>query len=277
MFHRKFDDNAIYGCFVHTKYKTFDQWREAARLGTEALAFWSDAHPAPRIETLPVENKIYGALKPFLREYFRDKCAYCESEFDSVAWGDVEHYRPKKGVTGEPNHPGYYWLAYSEVNLVPSCMKCNQGEGKRNHFPIKGARATQPAHDLMAEKPLLLNPYDSADCGHGACHLEYVFEYIQEEVLPTGRVKGLTERGEVSVELYKLNRTSLVNRRRKNQSGAIDRLKVACATNLALEKVLNDLWNDREEHASAVRAACQAWIDHRNRLLGKLSHWMSNR
>jgi hypothetical protein len=261
MLHRKFDLALIYGFFNHDKYATFQEWREVAKLATGALVTWKELHSVPKQgDSLPVETAIYGALKECLKTYFWGKCAYCESEFDSVAWGDVEHYRPKRGVTEDPNHPGYYWLAYSESNLMPSCQRCNQGKGKRNHFPISGIRATQPDDNLSAEKPLLLNPYEESDCGTGAGHLHYVFEFSGWELLSTGRVEGVTERGRTSVELYDLNRRSLVNQRRKHQVQAINALRLAANTSpTALADAWTMLFSADQEHASAVRAACSAW------------------
>lgn len=195
MLYREFDRDHIYKSFRHKKYKSFDEWHAAAQHGTQALTDWKNTHAATkRGESLPIDSEIYGALKERLKAYFQGKCAYCESEFDSVAWGDVEHYRPKRRVTGEPNHPGYYWLAYCESNLMPSCQKCNQGKGKRNHFPISGTRATLPEDDIKAEAPLLLNPYEERDCGDAACHFTYVFEWSEANVLPTGRIQGLARR-----------------------------------------------------------------------------------
>ena len=39
---------------------------------------------------------------------YNHKCAYCER----VTKADVEHYRPKKKVSEDADHPGYYWLCY---------------------------------------------------------------------------------------------------------------------------------------------------------------------
>lgn len=64
------------------------------------------------------------------------KCAYCEANFSSVAYGDVEHFRPKSI---------YWWLAYAYINYAPSCQLCNQKyKGKR--FPIDGVRQVPPVN-----------------------------------------------------------------------------------------------------------------------------------
>lgn len=56
-----------------------------------------------------------------------NKCAYCETPTRVVAYGDVEHFRPKSV---------YWWLAYSYENYLPSCGACNQ-EYKKDFFELE--------------------------------------------------------------------------------------------------------------------------------------------
>src|ERR1035441_2039073 len=204
MLYRKFDCAIIYRHFKEEGFVNFVKWQQDAFAATTVLVEWHENHPGlHKGESPPVNTRVYGALKACLIEYFGGKCAYCESEFTSVAWGDVEHYRPKRSVMGE-KHPGYYWLAYDPRNLLPSCQKCNQGSGKRNYFPIAGIRATCPNDDLSAELPLLLNPYEEADCSDHSKFVGYVFEEDKQDsfsLLATGRVKGHDLRGETSVHI----------------------------------------------------------------------------
>ena len=269
MLHRRFDIQSIYQGFAHEDFQDFDEWKKKAAAASEVLVSWQAAHTV-RIkgETLPVDAKIYGALKKCLKDYFFGKCAYCESVFDHVAWGDVEHYRPKRGVTEDKEHPGYYWLAYCTNNLMPTCQLCNQGKGKRNHFPITGKRAMKPVDDVSQELPELLSPYEENDCGPGAAHVKYVFEESERELMPTGRIEGITIRGEKSVYLYDLNRAALVKQRRKNQESVIAALSLARGLP-ELEIVLKKWLHPEEEHATAVRAACQEWLAFRKRQLAK--------
>lgn len=58
----------------------------------------------------------------------RDYFTYCEAPLKVVAYGDVEHYRPKSV---------YWWLAYSYENYLASCTLCNQAF-KKDFFPIGG-------------------------------------------------------------------------------------------------------------------------------------------
>lgn len=89
------------------------------------------------------------------------KCCYCERKRWIKRESDIEHYRPKSEVTGEGNHPGYWWLAYEWTNYLFSCKPCNE-DHKRNHFPLLpgSPRAVDPNDNLSAERPVLLNPID---------------------------------------------------------------------------------------------------------------------
>ena len=64
-----------------------------------------------------------------------NKCAYCEAPTKVVAYGDVEHYRPKSM---------YWWLAYCYENYLPSCQLCNQ-KYKKAKFPRKNSKMKSPA------------------------------------------------------------------------------------------------------------------------------------
>ena len=84
----------------------------------------------------------------------------------------VEHYRPK-GEVLEGNlrlRPGYYWLAATWDNLLPSCTDCNSPRrqeesggtvrvrGKGKYFPLaKGSRRAKSPGAESRENPLLLS------------------------------------------------------------------------------------------------------------------------
>jgi hypothetical protein len=132
------------------------------------------------------EGEIWRELRAIFSDLQGDgKCAYCERKLDrhkpnsqttrDDAVGDIEHYRPKRGVvewvspdgiaTGGSDTECYYRLAFCLRNYLLACSICNQ-EYKQNYFPIAGPRA--PAHscrtrELHAELPYLLHPLDSAD------------------------------------------------------------------------------------------------------------------
>ena len=75
-----------------------------------------------------------------LNHYYLHKCAYCERHCKA----EIEHYRPKAGISEDGTHPGYYWLCYEWSNLLPSCHECNASGGKMNQFPVRGPRVTTP-------------------------------------------------------------------------------------------------------------------------------------
>jgi uncharacterized protein (TIGR02646 family) len=77
----------------------------------------------------PDSSHWTGAKRSLKRETF-GKCAYCEAPTDTVAHGDVEHFRPKST---------YWWLAYCWDNWLFACQICNQSY-KRDQFPVAGRR-----------------------------------------------------------------------------------------------------------------------------------------
>jgi len=138
---------------------------------------------------------------------FHGKCAYCEAPIPDYQHGDVEHFRPKGGVTdaqGEPvEHPGYYWLAYDWRNLLPACIRCNQPGiagsreiGKHTRFPVEGQHALTP-EEVDEEKPLLVHPASGKAEDDPKLHL-----LIKTK---TGRLGHLTKRGEACIEIFGLN------------------------------------------------------------------------
>jgi hypothetical protein len=168
-----------------------------------------------------------------LRNLFHNKCAYCETNLGDGL--EVEHFRPKGGVTGERQHKGYWWLAHKWTNLLPSCVPCNQrrrqhlvteemtpeqllalsakqaraSHGKANQFPISGARAVCETDDLDAEQPLLIDPakedpepfFSWSRTGHFSV------------VLPAPLNQALQQRALSSISVFALNRSRLVQAR----------------------------------------------------------------
>lgn len=147
-------------------------------------------------------------VRVWLDRLSHEKCAYCESAYQAVSDGDVEHFRPKGGITdSNPPHPGYWWLAATWTNLLPSCQHCNQSRshfhfnadmtleemeqmrlnharaakrgrissGKANLFPIrppsKWVRSRRG--NIASEDPLLINPFEKDP----SRHLEWVFNW----------------------------------------------------------------------------------------------------
>jgi hypothetical protein len=72
------------------------------------------------------DSTVWKQAKEQLLIETHNKCAYCETPTRVVAYGDVEHFRPKSK---------YWWLAYSYENYLVSCTVCNQ-EYKKDYFEI---------------------------------------------------------------------------------------------------------------------------------------------
>ena len=172
-----------------------------------------------------------------------DKCAYCEAPTIGVAYGDVEHYRPKSS---------YWWLAYCYDNYLASCQLCNQ-RFKKDDFPIQNrkmrapvirrnttdnfiaAKAGQIAPDPLdtdqiktfirlhqQERPLLLNPYFDDPAEYFAWRVDDVLrevevtpnsENFQVEIIVRVDNTEVEPIATASIEHYGLNRMELKNRR----------------------------------------------------------------
>ena len=221
--------------FGEPRNRPWKAWRkkskaEQARLDAAMAAWrlkWANT-PAPhdRKQKAREKPKIKGAVYKGQKEDvyllmgapFYGKCAYCETKIYSGMHGDVEHFRPKGGVTdqagkpimlGDEEHPGYYWLAYDWTNMLPACQLCNQPStrrsqgrliGKRDYFPVLGdVRAAAPGEEAD-ELPLLINPAWEDPAPH--------FELDE-----TGVLGAKTERGQACIDVFGLNARDLPNDR----------------------------------------------------------------
>jgi hypothetical protein len=81
-----------------------------------------------------LDSSIWGNAKDQLLLESKNKCAYCETPTAVVAYGDVEHFRPKST---------YWWLTYSLENYLPSCTICNQ-KYKKDKFATKNKAVAGP-------------------------------------------------------------------------------------------------------------------------------------
>ncbi len=85
----------------------------------------------------PVELEIDSKWKVTKNQLLTEthgKCAYCETPTAVVAFGDVEHFRPKSV---------YWWLAYVYDNYLASCAVCNQ-QFKGKKFEHDGPMMAAP-------------------------------------------------------------------------------------------------------------------------------------
>lgn len=161
------------------EWRRWRRWRSACKRRTDELIEIANEGNKPEINDnlykWPSIRKMF-----FLNSSgpFKKKCAYCETYIHDGSDSDIDHYRPKSGVTNEyddpvvviakdgveVSHPGYYWLAYDWRNLLPACKRCNSASengnkknGKRNRFPITNDHAILPGNEAR-EKPLLIHP-----------------------------------------------------------------------------------------------------------------------
>lgn len=186
-----------------------------------------------RAEKHEWDSNIWSKSKEQLLKESANKCAYCEVPLKAVAYGDVEHYRPKSI---------YWWLAYNYENYLASCTLCNQAF-KKDHFPLlsqknklKSPAITKTITDTKInslaskincdplteregmsyadflsahkkEKALLVNPYYDDP--------EKIFEYnadenLQEvEIFVLNTVNNSAEIQKAVIENYGLNRLEL--------------------------------------------------------------------
>lgn len=159
----------------------------------------------------PFNKEIDKELKKSLQVVFHGKCGYCESKIESLKLGTVDRYRPNNGVRdkNEFHQDLYWWLTFEWDNLIYCCKECNQYKG--NYFPIKRIRALSENDDYENEYRLLLNPY----LDEPGNHLNYVFSNL-------GHIDALTDEGNQTIELLRLNRTDLIEGRRKARKEIID-------------------------------------------------------
>ena len=183
-------------------------------------------------------NRWKPAKKQLLAET-GGKCAYCEASISTVAFGDVDHYRPKSS---------YWWLAYCYDNYLASCQLCNQ-RFKKEAFPIQNRKMRSPTirrnttDDYIAakagtiapdplnknqvnafirlhqqERPLLLNPYFDDPVAYFAWRADDVLREVEITANPESPQIEITvqvENPEVepiaaaSIQHYGLNRQDL--------------------------------------------------------------------
>lgn len=193
-----------------------------------------DVTQVPRPKAFPFAYYKGFDVTSSLRTLFHDKCAYCETDVGDDM--DVEHFRPKGGVTEDATHPGYWWLALTWDNLLPSCTPCNQSRrqhlatehmteeellslrlkepdtayGKANQFPIDGTRAQYGA-SLLVERPHLINP----TVDDPAPILRWVQSGAYSVVLANSGDHWLTTRALATISVFALNRVKLVQSRTK--------------------------------------------------------------
>jgi uncharacterized protein (TIGR02646 family) len=185
--------------------------------------------------TFPFSRYKEDEVKAALERLFHGKCAYCESRFAHVSPEDIEHWRPKGAVQladGSEAKPGYYWLAASWSNLLPSCIDCNRRRrqidvrdsshlqsGKQGQFPVVDETKRWTRHDyLNGEQPLLLDPTSQEPEDEPGLYLEVVDKdgkAVVGEKPPPGTFAN--DRARATIEVFGLNRARLEEERREHR------------------------------------------------------------
>lgn len=137
-----------------------------------------------------------------LKLIYNNKCAFCETYCEQL---HVEHYRPKSK---------YYWLAYSWDNLLLACPTCNTN--KNNKFEVfnrpvcyfddtdqnrQNINSLSSQYDID-ENPKLINPEVKDALGNA-------------DFNRNGQISSSDPYMSYTIEVCKLDRTSLNDRRRK--------------------------------------------------------------
>ena len=194
-------------------------WSERAAAALQKFLDNRDATP----------DSLWSQIKPvFVRiQGGTGKCAFCERMLgaDEVAAyeSDMEHFRPKKGVTpwppsapiGQSSYPadlrvsagkgkGYRHLPFHELNYIVACKTCNT-RCKANYFPIAGRhalRAKSPVELLAKEKPYLIYPLGGLDEDP-----ETLITFVGCKAVPAKSASEVHDwnRGRISIAFFLLN------------------------------------------------------------------------
>lgn len=197
-----------------------------------AIAHFTDGPDGNGWNGKPFSFSVYkdDEVKDALERLFHGKCAYCESRFAHVSPEDVEHWRPKGAIQlddGTEQKPGYYWLAATWSNLLPSCIDCNRRRrqvdaldptsthsGKESLFPVAGTRWTRHDQlDLNGEEPFLLDP--CTDDPRQYLEVSYADKKALVRELQPGGTRA-NRRARESIRVFGLNRSKLEEVRREN-------------------------------------------------------------
>jgi uncharacterized protein (TIGR02646 family) len=188
----------------------------------------------------PFEPELRNKFLTALREVFNGKCAYCESVISlEKTKSEYDHFRPKSGARGfdkEFSTDHYWWLTYEWNNLYYCCPNCNQY--KSTWFPVDGERSpinTRYSDIVFLEKALLIDPCVDKPEGHLTFNEQ-------------GEIDFLSSKGKATIEIIKLNRSNLVEARRK----------IILELKSEWER-FNTLFSSRDKNMIAINELAKSW------------------
>lgn len=119
-----------------------------------------------------------------------EKCAYCESKYLPVDWGDVEHILPKAG------HPERL-LDYA--NLTLACGKCNGGKSDVEYndgAPLLHPYDDEPDRYFYAAGPMVMPQMkdDPADLGYVRAKRTIIHANINRKGLLERRAEYISDK-----------------------------------------------------------------------------------
>ena len=193
---------------------------------------------------------LNNQIRDLLLHSFNFKCAFCENQLSERKSIHVERFRPSinaMDLNGKIEEDHYWWLRYEWSNLFLICRDCNQK--KSNLFPIRKKRALPYTRGYLLnnEEPFLIDPCLDYPEEH------FLFDYN------TGLMASNTERGRLTIDIYGLNRQSLLQQRVKEikniniqLSGILSKTKNkkdiqitnSCSQNVNIERNLITLFKD---------------------------------
>lgn len=210
-------------------------------------------------------TNTWGLLKKWLSELSYGKCWYCESSSERAA-ADVDHFRPKAGVTCDrkelANHDGYYWLAYDWSNFRYSCQRCNRSEkdgdslfGKINEFSLSDENLRNYSPTCANQEiSKLLDPCASNDP-------DLLAHLINGNIHPANDSGEAHERAEYTCRILGLNSYG-VPKKKRDAWEPISILIEELGENERVKAILRNKLNSIEtEYSSFFKAAISGYRD----------------
>lgn len=217
------------------------------------------------------KHRSWNSLKKWLSRSSNQKCWYCECKSPRAPF-DVDHFRPKSGITVDgaalSGHAGYYSLAYDWKNFRLSCQRCNRPEkaedgtlcGKANEFPLRheSRRCRTQSASLKSEEPRFLDPRKASDC-------DLLAHLASGEIEPT-ELQGTWNhmRARYTIDRLGFNKWNVPEVKRKPWQ-SLDLLIQVAGNRPDVVNQLRNYLSDDQEYLSFFRAAIsthrdKAWV-----------------